>query len=515
MSGRAAMGSALFDEGAFAPCPAPFNMAAHTFAAGLATPEKIALETLAGPGRVAGRWTHGALLGAVRSAAGGLVARGVRRGDRVLLRLGHTADFPILFFALNGIGAIPAPVSPLLTPGETATIAGDLAPSLIVVGAGVAPPPGSVAPVFGPSEIATLGDAAPHPFVDTSPDDPAFIVYTSGTTGGPKGVVHAQRAAWARRMMWDGWYGLTSDDRVLHAGAFNWTYTLGAGLTDPWAIGATALIHVGPPERGAWPALARAHGATIFAAAPGVYRQMLDADDAELAEGFAGLRHGLSAGEALAEGVRRRWCRATGKPILEALGMSEVSTYVSAAPEAPDGGLRPQVGRRVAILKDGTARPAMRGVAGDLAVSRRDPGLMLGYWRRDAETGAAIRGEWFVTGDRARMETDGAIVHLGRSDDLLNAGGYRVSPAEIEAALLARDDILDAAAIEMEVRPGVTVIAACYVPRDGAIEEAALTAHCARLLARYKQPRQFRPVEALPRSANGKLLRRKLKESLA
>ncbi len=505
---------ALFDEGPFAPCPSPFNMAAHTFAAGRATPGKIALETLAAPGRVEGRWTHGALRAAVARAAGGLAARGVRRGDRVLLRLGHTADFPILFFALNGIGAIPVPVSTLLTPGETAAIVMDLAPALIIAGAGVAPPPGDLAPVLGPSEIAALDAAAPHPFVETDPDDPAFIVYTSGTTGGPKGVVHAQRAAWARRMMWDGWYGLTAEDRVLHAGAFNWTFTLGAGLTDPWAVGATALIHVGAQQRDVWPALARAHKATIFAAAPGVYRQMLDAGEAALSEGFAGLRHGLSAGEALAEGVRRRWCAATGKPILEALGMSEVSTYVSASPAVPNC-IRPQAGRRVAILESGTARPAMRGDAGDLAVSRGDPGLMLGYWRRDAETRAAMREDWFLTGDRARMEADGAIVHLGRSDDLLNAGGYRVSPAEIEAALLAREDILDAAAVESEVRPGVTVIAAFYVPRDGAIAETELAAHCARLLARYKQPRIFRPVEILPRSANGKLLRRKLKETVA
>ena len=100
---------------------------------------------------------------------------------------------------------------------------------------------------------------------------------TSGSGGAPKGVLHAQRAAWARRMMWEGWYGLGPDDRMLHAGAFNWTYTLGAGLIDPLAAGATALIYTGPADRHVWPALAAAHGATIFAAAPGVYRQMHDA----------------------------------------------------------------------------------------------------------------------------------------------------------------------------------------------------------------------------------------------
>ena len=131
--------------------------------------------------------------------------------------------------------------------------------------------------MIGPAEIAALRTAEPLAFAATGPDDPAYMVYTSGTAGRPKGVVHAQRAAWARRMMWDGWYGLRPDDRVLHAGAFNWTYTLGAGLTDPWAIGATALIYAGPADRAVWPRLCAAHGATIFAATPGVYRQMLEA----------------------------------------------------------------------------------------------------------------------------------------------------------------------------------------------------------------------------------------------
>ena len=331
---------------------------------------------------------------------------------------------------------MPVPLSSQLTVPEVAAILADLAPALILLGEGLALPEGLGVPVLGAAETAALRDHPPADFAATAPDDPAFIVYTSGTSGRPKGVVHAQRAAWARRMMWDGWYGLTPDDRVLHAGAFNWTYTLGAGLTDPWAAGATALIYAGPPDRTVWPRLAAAHGATIFAAAPGVYRQMLDAPG--LGESFAGLRHGLSAGEALPAAVRSAWSAATGKPIYEAMGMSEISTYVSFAPARPtvDGATGfPQPGRRVAVLGEDGDAPVPRGSEGLLAVSRRDPGLMLGYWRRPEETAAAFRGEWFVTGDRAVMREDGAIVSRGRADDLINAGGYRVSPAEIEAVL--------------------------------------------------------------------------------
>lgn len=501
----------LFDDGPFAPCPDPFNMAAHTFAAAEARPDHVALEVLAAPGEVAVRWTHAELAGIVRRTAGGLRAMGIGRGDRVLLRLGNTADFPIVFFAANAIGAVPVPVSAMLTERELGSIIPDLGPALIALGPGLSLPDPPGAPVIGTEEIAALREADPADFAATAPDDPAYMVYTSGTAGRPKGVVLAQRAAWARRMMWDGWYGLGPDDRVLHAGAFNWTYTLGAGLTDPWAVGATALIYAGPPDRNVWPRLAGAHGATIFAGAPGVYRQMLDAPG--LAEGFAGLRHGLTAGETLGRAVRDTWSGRTGKPIHEALGMSEISTYISSSPARPaKAGFTgyPQPGRRVAVLPDEGETPVPRGSEGLLAVSRRDPGLMLGYWRRPEATEAAFRGEWFLTGDRAVMAPDGAIRHLGRSDDLINAGGFRVSPQEVEGALASHPGVSEAAVVELPVRDGVTVVAAFYVPRGAAVAVDELARHCAEQLARYKCPRTFRAVDALPRSANGKLLRRAL-----
>jgi acyl-coenzyme A synthetase/AMP-(fatty) acid ligase len=197
--------------------------------------------------------------------------------------------------------------------------------------------------------------------------------------------------------------------------------------------------------------------------------------------------------------------------------MTEISTYVSFSPGRPPVPGRtgyPQPGRRVAILPEsGGEAPVDRGAEGLLAVSRRDPGLMLGYWRRPEETAAAFRGAWFITGDRARMDPDGAIEYLGRADDLINAGGFRVSPQEIEAALAAHPGVAEAAAVEREVRPGVRIVAAFYVPKAGPLPEDELAAHCAARLARYKLPRAFHPVEALPKDANGKLVRRRLREA--
>ncbi len=506
------MSASLFDQGPFAPCPAPFNMARHTFEAGRATPEKIALEVARAPGEIVERWTHGELRAAVLATAGGLATRGLGRGDRLLLRVGNVSDFPILFFAANAIGAVPVPVSGQLTAREVAGVAADLEPRFVCVGAGFDPVEGMT--TIGAAEIAALRDAPPAEFAETAPDDPAFMVYTSGTGGQPKGVVLAQRAAWARRMMWDGWYGLRPEDRVLHAGAFNWTFTLGAGLTDPWARGASALLYCGPADRAVWPALAAAHGATIFAGAPGVYRQMLGAG-ADLA-GFAGLRHGLSAGEALPANVARAWSEATGKPIYEALGMSEISTYISfspGSPPVPGRAGRPQPGRRVAVLDERDETPVPRGEAGLLAVSRRDPGLMLGYWRRPEDTAAVFRGEWFVTGDRAALHDDDTIEFFGRADDLMNAGGFRVSPAEVEAVLLSHPGVAEAAAVSEPVREGVEVIAIYYIPVAAPVPEADLAAHCATRLARYKCPRRFVAMETLPRNSAGKLLRRALRRA--
>jgi acyl-coenzyme A synthetase/AMP-(fatty) acid ligase len=193
--------------------------------------------------------------------------------------------------------------------------------------------------------------------------------------------------------------------------------------------------------------------------------------------------------------------------------MSEVSTYVSSSPEVPRRpgfAGRPQPGRRVAVLAPGSAEPVPVGETGDLAVSRRDPGLMLGYWNAPAETAAAFRGEWFVTGDLAEMDADGYLAHRGRSDDVMNAGGYRVAPQEVEAVLAACPGVIEAAVVEQRVREGLSIIAAFVVAEPGTVGPETLAAWCENRLAAYKRPKAITLVETLPRTATGKLLRRAL-----
>ncbi len=494
----------VVDWGPPEPCPARFNLAGYVLSGG--DPARVALRVLTAEGGV--DWRMEALEDAVRRVAAGLRARDVALGDRVALRLGNSVDFPILFFGAIAAGAVAVPLSTQLTAAELGPMIEDIAPALVVGDRAEGLPEGALAPITGWEDLAAR---APGAIADTGADDAAFLIFTSGTGGRAKGVLHAQRAAWARRMMWDGWYGLTAEDRVLHAGAFNWTYTLGAGLIDPWAAGAATLISTRAPKAALWPEIAAAEGPTIFAAVPGVYRQMLR-DGGDLRARFRGLRHGLSAGEALPDALRSGWEAATGTPLYEALGMSEISTYVSSSPTVPPKpgtSGRPQRGRRVAVV-DAAGRPVPPGSEGVLAVSRRDPGLMLGYWNRAEDTAAALVGEWFLTGDRARMDAEGYVAHLGRADDVMTALGYRVSPAEVEAALEPHPQVAEIAVAELPVRPDLALIAGFVVPRDGWPGEASLGAWAAERLAAYKVPRLWIEVPALPRTANGKVMRRAL-----
>ena len=488
------------------PCPDPFNLAAYVLAAADRRPDKIALVIAGLSG--AERWSFGRLATAVRGIGTGLVAAGLAPGDRVLLRLGNSVDFPLAFLGAIAAGLVPIPTSSQLTMPEITAMAAQVDPAAVIAADGIARPD-HPAPVIAARTLAGWQDLAPCDWALGPPDRLAYMVFTSGTSGRPRAVMHAHRAVWARRMMWAGWYGLSPADRLMHAGAFNWTYTLGTGLMDPWAIGATALIPAAGTEPGQLGLLMKRHDATIFAAAPGVYRQLLKAALPPLPR----LRHGLSAGEALPEATRAAWERATGRPVFEALGMSEVSTYVSAHPgrPAPAGATGwPQPGRRVAILDD-AGHPVPPGTPGEICVAGDDPGLFLGYWGAPDETAARFRDGWFRTGDLVAAEADGAIRYLGRADDLMNAGGYRVAPGEVERVFEALPGVAEAAACAVEVRPGVEVIALFYRPAGAALPEAALAAQAEANLARYKQPRLYVALDALPRGANAKLNRRALR----
>ena len=500
------------------PPPPELNLARYCLSSSaLRDPDKTALILCEDPDYPdhASRWSFGEIEDLVLRMAHGLARHGLAPGERLLIRMGNSLDYALMFFAANAAGLVPVPASPMLSVPEVRAIIADCAPrALVTDGTLELPPPPEATLVLGPGDIAAARRGPRGDYASSGCDDPAFLIYTSGTSGAPKGVLHAQRAVWGRRPMYRGWYGLEPDDILLHTGAFNWTYTLGTGLFDPWANGATTLLYCGPRDIAVWPRLAQCHGASIMASVPSLYRQLLK-HGAPDPRGLATLRHGLSAGEVLSPALFHEMVARTGLTLYEALGMSEISTYVSSSPDIaskPGSPGKPQPGRAVAILPvEGGVEPLEAGTSGLLAVHRSDPGLMLGYWNRPREEEQAFRGDWFIGGDLASMDEDGYIWFEGRNDDVMNAFGYRVSPQEVENVLLAHPAVAEVGVAEVNLAEGVSVIAAFMVAAAGADRDAAaIQAYAAGRLARYKLPREMRFVDFLPRNRNGKLLRRGL-----
>ena len=495
--------------------PDRFNIARYCLAEPARRhPGKTAL-IIAGDGGAERRWSYAELDRAVLRLAGGLRQAGARPGERLMIRMDNDLPYLLAFFAGFAAGLVSFPSSAALTGGEAEFLLEDSGAGWLALSDDLAlghRPPAGVR-VLCEAEIRRLAETGPEiEPADTAAADPAFLIYTSGTTGRPKGVLHGHRAAWGRRPMYRGWYGIAESDVVLHAGAFNWTYTLGVGLLDPWANGATAVLYNGTADPAVWPELIARFGVTLFATVPSLYRRILKYGDTGPAK-LASLRHGLTAGEALPPALLEDWRARTGKALYEALGMSEISTYVSTGPGLeirPGSPGKPQAGRRVAILDPETGRPLPAGETGLLAVHRSDPGLMLGYWRRPEEEAQVRRGEWFAGGDLAHLDADGYLWFHGRNDDILNTHGYRLSPLEIERVLEHHPAIADVAVGEVAVSAGLTVLAAFVVPHHTGTGEAEILDWAASRLAAYKRPRAVIFLEKLPRTANGKLRRREL-----
>jgi acyl-coenzyme A synthetase/AMP-(fatty) acid ligase len=479
-------------------------------------------------------WTYRQLSERVLRVASALGRLGLVKGDRVLLRLDNSTETAVVFFACVRAGLIPIPSSPQLRAEEVAFVLRDSGARALVTEGSLATAVtterdnlGDVCWVIAVGEAVLVAagvehvrlaeleaDSGPTAWPATSAEDPAYLIYTSGTTARPKGVLHAQRSVFGRATVIQEWEGLVRSDRVCHAGALNWTYTLGVGLMDPWSVGATAVLSAGGRESRFWPSIIERQGITVFAAVPTVYRQILKYTTVEEHD-WSSLRHGLSAGEPLPAFVHEEWGRRVGTAIYEALGMSEISTYLSFKPGmtvvAGACGVA-QRGRDIRLLALDSAVEAPRGTVGRIAVRRSDPGLMLGYWNSPEQP---FEGEWFVGGDLARVDDDGVYWFEGRNDEVVKSFGYRVSPVEVEAVLGAHASVAECAVGMVKTvktgEVGVTLLTAFVKLHQGMeLDPVELDAHCRQHLAAYKVPRVYRAVDALPRTSNGKLLRRDL-----
>ncbi len=472
---------------------------------------------------------------------------GVTPGDRVLIRLPNSLDYPVAFLGAMKIGAISVPTSTLLTAEEVAYLAKDSAAVVLVTDAAawagmsakmqenLAQTPnlkhilltqltGEIAPstvlnvVSLEAALATVKQV--QPAYATRAEDPAYLVYTSGTTGYPKGVLHAHRALVGRQPAAQYWfnYSDTVQDRIMHSGKFNWTYVLGTGLMDPLYLGKTVIVHEGKNDAQKWLELIAKHAATIFIGVPTIYRQLLQKTVSTQAD-IPSVRHFMSAGEHLSDEVLTQWRERFGLDIYEAVGMSEFSYYLSQSIYRPiragSAGF-PQPGHAIVLLNPDTREPVAEGEEGMICVPENDPGLFLSYWNLPDETAKYKHDGYFFTGDYAKYDADGYLWFLGRKDDIIKSFGYRVSPYEIERVYKGHPAVADCAAVGEEIEKDKLLVVIYVIPKpDVQIAPEELIAFGKQHLAAYKAPKTVYLAREFPRTKNGKILRKDVSPSIA
>ena len=474
--------------------------------------------------------TYGELARRTSRFAQLLRGMGVAAGDRVLVRLPNSIDYPTAFLGAMKRGAIAVPTSTLLTAEEVRYLLEDSEAVALVIdeaawsamqptlrGAGLLR---EVIIAGAPLERSLAAIEATSPPERTRPDDPAYLVYTSGTTGYPKGVLHGHRSLVGRMPAASYWFDFDTGetDRILHSGKFNWTYVLGSGLMDPLFHGKTVIAHEGRNDAETWPRLIAKHGATIFIGVPTIYRQILQKTAFTRAD-VPTLRHCMSAGEHLSDEVFALWHSRFGLDIYEAVGMSECSYYLSQnklRPIRPGSAGFSQPGHDVRLLDPDTLAEVAPGDEGMICIPESDPGLFLRYWNLPEETAKARHDGWFFTGDYARRDDDGYLWFLGRRDDIIKSFGYRVSPYEVERVLKGHPDVADCACVAEYAGPDKRLVVAYVILNEGAkTSPEELLAFGREHLAAYKAPKVVYLAREFPRTRNGKVLRREINAEIA
>jgi benzoate-CoA ligase len=457
---------------------------------------------------------------------------GVHPEQRILLCLHDTIDFPTAFLGAIKAGVVPVAVNTQLSPEEFAFMLADSRARVVIVSAPVLPAMTAALaqlPVPRPTVIVS-GDMPGEGSLDdllaaapvtsetapTHPDEPCFWLYSSGSTGRPKGTVHIQSSLIGTAELYAiPVLGIAESDVSFSAAKLFFAYGLGNSLTFPMAVGATSVLMAERPTPAAVGRVLREHRPTIFYGVPTLYNAMLASNDLPQPEELA-LRRCVSAGEPLPAEIGRRWSARIGVDILDGIGSTELlHIFLSNRPEAVRYGTtgKPLPGYPLAIV-DEEGRPVPRGEVGDLLVS--GPTSAAGYWNNRERSRTTFNGLWTRTGDKYFEDEDGYYVYCGRSDDMLKVSGMYVSPAEVEAALIAHEDVLEAAVVGAADDDGLIKPKAFVVvkPGIGADDELAraLDQHAQRMLAPFKCPRWIAFLDELPKTATGKIQRFKLRE---
>ncbi|OLB78367.1 MAG: acyl-CoA synthetase [Alphaproteobacteria bacterium 13_2_20CM_2_64_7] len=477
------------------------------------------------------RFTFAEISGFSNRFANLLQQLGIGRSDRVLVMLPRLPEWQIAMVGCLKLGAIPIPCIDMLTSGDVAyRIEHSGARGAVTTAANVAKFNGpwtlaaqiSVGSAEGWTEFeqGLAGCSDRFAPVRLEADEPAIIFYTSGSTGKPKGVTHASRALFAWRVVAMHWPALTSSDLMWCTADTGWSKAGTSILFGPWSCGAAVLFYNGrfDPKR-RFELLAK-YRVTVFCAAATELRQLVIEDVHPY--DLSALRLAISAGETVNPEIIERWRSLIEVPLLDGYGLTETLMNVVNYPQMPvkPGSMgRPLPGTEIAVL-DPENRPAMVGQPGRLMIRLPNPQAMIGYWKDPELSQAAIvrrdGDEWINSGDIVKVDEDGYVFYLGRSDDVINSAGYRIGPVEVENAVIEHMAVQECAVVgSPDVERG-EIVKAFVVLRPGILGSDLLAKeiqeHVKRVTAPYKYPRKIEFVDGLPKTATGKIQRRVLRD---
>ncbi|MGH7895940.1 MAG: acyl-CoA synthetase [Candidatus Binatia bacterium] len=465
-------------------------------------------------------------------AMNALAGLGVRRGDPVLVMLPRVPAWHAAIIGSLKLGAIVIPCAASLRAKDIGYRVRHSGAKAVLTTAEQVPEVDAAVPDREALPVRLALGGAPAGWHDldavlakasttgvparTRSDEPAICFYTSGTTKEPKAVLHTHSYTFAHRWTGEYWLDLRRTDLHWTTSDTGWAKAAWGVLYGPWMNGVPVFMYDGrfDPEREI-DLLAR-YEVSTFCAAPTEYRLLVKQDLSRWR--LPRLRHCVAAGEPLNPEVIRTWHERFGLLVHDGYGQSEggvLAANLPCLPIRPGSMGKPFPGHDVRVIgEDGRECPA--GETGDLALRGQPPSLFREYWKNPEETAACRRGEWYLTGDRARRDEDGYLWFVGRADDVIISAGYRIGPFEVESALLEHAAVLESAVVASpdpdrgEIVKAFVVLRAGQPPTDALAKE--LQDHVKRVTAPYKYPRAIEFVESLPKTVSGKIRRVELRE---
>ncbi len=477
-------------------------------------------------------FTYNDVAAMVNRTGNALVKLGVQTEQRVMLLLLDSPEFVASFFGAIRMGAVPIPTNTLLRTADYEYLLNDSRAVALIVSE---PLFLAVQPLLGKlkwlKHVIVVGNAPAGTIkfaewiknesselspVDTSRDDACFWLYSSGTTGFPKGAVHLQHDMvycaenYARSVL-----DINENDRTFSVAKLFFAYGLGNGLYFPFYVGGTTILYPGRPEPKPIYEVLTKYKPTLFFCVPTAYAGLLAAEDTS-PYSLSSVRLCVSAGEALPKALFDKWYSKWGVEILDGIGSTEIlHIFISnRAKEVRAGASGKMVPGYDARIVDENDRDLPQGEVGNLLV--RGDSICAYYWNKHEKTKATIAGEWIRTGDKYMIDNDGYFWYQGRSDDMLKAGGIWVSPVEVEATLVSHPAVLECAVIGLMDKDELIKPKAFIILKPGCMPspdlEAELKTFVKDKIAAYKYPRWIEFVNDLPRTATGKIQRFRLRQ---